>query len=65
MLILNRKMGQSIHVGDSVIVTVLGVSRGQVKIGIEAPKELLVHRDEVYRRIQEGEARESSKPATT
>lgn len=53
MLILSRKMGESIHIGDSVTVTVLGVSRGQVKFGIDAPKELTVHREEIYRRIQE------------
>lgn len=56
MLILSRKMGESIHVGDSVTVTVLGVTRGQVKLGIDAPKELTVHREEVYRRIQEEKA---------
>jgi carbon storage regulator len=60
MLILSRKMGESIHVGDSVTVTVLGVARGQVKIGIEAPRELTVHRDEIYRRIQEEKSRERS-----
>ncbi len=60
MLILSRKMGESIHVGDSVTVTVLGVTRGQVKIGIEAPRELAVHREEVYRRIQDEKSREES-----
>ena len=58
MLILSRKMGESIHVGDSVIVTVLGVSRGQVKIGIEAPRELIVHREEIYQRIQDEKSRQ-------
>lgn len=61
MLILSRKMGESIHLGDSVTVTVLGVARGQVKIGIDAPRELSVHRDEVYRRIQEERTRAASK----
>jgi carbon storage regulator len=61
MLILSRKMGESIHLGDSVIVTVLGVTRGQVKIGIDAPREMSVHRDEVYRRIQEERVRVPSK----
>jgi len=56
MLILSRKMGESIQVGDSVTVTVLGVTRGQVKLGIAAPRELTVHREEVYRRIQEEKA---------
>lgn len=61
MLILSRKMGESIHVGDSVTVTILGVTRGQVKIGVEAPRCLSVHRDEVYRRIQEEKSREATK----
>ena len=60
MLILSRKTGESIHVGDSVIVTVLAVARGQVKIGIDAPRELTVHRDEVYRRIQDEKSREEA-----
>ena len=63
MLILNRRMGESIHLGDSVIVTVLGVARGQVKIGIEAPRELSVHRDEIYRRIQDEKSRDLSTKA--
>lgn len=66
MLILTRKMGESIHVGDSVIVTVLGVARGQVKLGIEAPRELAVHREEIYRRIQDEKSRgESTKPTSS
>lgn len=65
MLILSRKMGESIRVGDDVTVTVLGVARGQVKIGIEAPRELTVHREEVYLRIKEDKAREETRPAKT
>ena len=65
MLILSRKMGESIHLGDSVIVTVLGVARGQVKIGIEAPRELSVHRDEIYRRIQNEKSRAVPKKAVS
>ena len=57
MLVLSRRMGESIHLGDSVIVTVLGVARGQVKIGIEAPKALSVHREEIYQRIQDEKSR--------
>ena len=60
MLILSRKTGESIHVGDSVTVTVLGVARGQVKLGIAAPRELTVHREEVYLRIQEEKSRGDS-----
>ncbi len=66
MLVLSRKMGESILVGDSVTVTVLGVARGQVKIGIEAPRELTVHREEIYRRIQDEKSRgESTKAASS
>lgn len=57
MLILSRKTGEAIHVGDSVTVTVLGVARGQVKLGIDAPRELTVHREEVYLRIQAEKSR--------
>ncbi len=66
MLVLSRKMGESIRVGDSVTVTVLGVARGQVKIGIEAPRKLAVHREEIYRRIQDEKSRgESTKAASS
>ena len=65
MLILSRKMGESIHVGDAVTVTVLGVTRGQVKIGIEAPRELSVHREEIYRRIQDEKSRGESTTAAS
>jgi len=53
-------MGESIHLGDSVIVTVLGVARGQVKIGIEAPRDLSVHREEIYQRIKVEKSRANS-----
>ena len=52
MLILTRKVGESIMIGDSVEVKVLGLRAGQIKIGIEAPKDLKVHREEIYERIQ-------------
>ena len=52
MLILTRKVGESIMIGDSVEVKVLGLRAGQVKIGIEAPKDLKVHREEIYERIR-------------
>ncbi len=51
MLILTRKVGESIMIGDSVEVKILGLRAGQVKIGIEAPKDLKVHRQEIYERI--------------
>jgi carbon storage regulator len=49
---LTRKVGESIMIGDSVEVKVLGLRAGQVKIGIEAPKDLQVHREEIYERIR-------------
>jgi carbon storage regulator len=58
VLILTRKVGESIMIGDSVEVKVLGLRAGQVKIGIEAPKDLKVHREEIYERIR---AEEESK----
>ncbi|MDX2315712.1 MAG: carbon storage regulator CsrA [Gammaproteobacteria bacterium] len=52
MLILTRKVGESIMIGEDVEVKVLGLRAGQVKIGIEAPKDLKVHREEIYERIR-------------
>lgn len=52
MLILTRKVGESIMIGDSVEVKILGLRAGQIKIGIEAPKGLKVHREEIYERIR-------------
>ncbi len=56
MLILTRKVGESIMIGESVEVKILGLRAGQVKIGIEAPKDLKVHREEIYERIRAEEA---------
>ncbi len=52
MLILTRRNGESINIGDDITVRILSVSGNQVRIGIEAPQEVPVHRDEVYARIQ-------------
>ena len=52
MLILNRRVGETLMVGDEVTVTVLGVKGNQVRIGVNAPKEVPVHREEIYQRIQ-------------
>lgn len=52
MLILTRRMGETIMIGDEVMVTVLGVHGNQVRIGVIAPKEVAVHREEVYDRIR-------------
>jgi carbon storage regulator len=52
MLILTRKIGQTIKIGDDVDITVLGVQGKQVRIGIDAPREVSVHREEIYKRIE-------------
>ena len=62
MLVLTRKLGENIRIGDSVKITVLEVRSGQVKLGIEAPPEVKVHREEIYARIQEENRRSQGKP---
>lgn len=52
MLILTRRVGETLMVGDDVTVTVLGVKGNQVRIGVNAPKDVSVHREEIYQRIQ-------------
>lgn len=58
MLILTRRLGETLMVGDDVTVTVLGVKGNQVRIGVNAPKDVAVHREEIYQRIQKEKAKE-------
>ena len=61
MLILTRRVGETLMIGDEVQVTVLGVKGNQVRLGVNAPKEVAVHREEIYERIQ----RENDEPEST
>lgn len=59
MLILTRRLGESITIGDNIKVSILGVNGRQVRLGIDAPSDVIVHREEVYVRIQEENRRAS------
>lgn len=60
MLILTRRVGETLMVGDEVTVTVLGVKGNQVRIGVNAPREVAVHREEIYERIKAEEEQDQS-----
>ena len=60
MLILTRRVGESLMVGDDVTITVLGVKGNQVRVGVKAPKEVAVHREEILNRIEESSSQEHS-----
>lgn len=53
MLVLSRRLGETLVIGDEIKITILGTSGNQIRLGISAPKEVSVHREEVYRRIQD------------
>jgi len=64
MLILTRRISESVIIGDDIKITVLGVKGGQVRLGIDAPKSISVHREEIYERIQKEKAGETSSEET-
>ena len=63
MLILTRRVGETLMIGDSVTVTILGVKGNQVRVGITAPKDVAVHREEIFQRIGR-ESAPAAEPAT-
>ena len=64
MLILTRRVGETVMIGNEVTVTVLGVKGNQVRIGVNAPKDVAVHREEIYERIRREEDQEARTPGS-
>jgi len=61
MLVLTRKIGDSVIIGDDIEITVLKISREQIKLGINAPKNISVHRNEIYNKIKKEEFKNETK----
>ena len=62
MLVLTRRIGESITIGSDIAVVVVGVNGKQIRIGVSAPKDIAVHREEIYEKIQREHASESMPP---
>ncbi|MGV0005202.1 MAG: carbon storage regulator CsrA [Candidatus Porifericomitaceae bacterium WSBS_2022_MAG_OTU9] len=59
MLILTRRVGEALVIGDDVSITILGIRGNQVRVGVDAPKDVVVHREEIYRKIKDSEGEDS------
>ena len=64
MLILTRRNGESLRIGQDIEITVLGIKGGQVRIGVKAPRDVAVHREEIFNRIQNGHEANSTELAS-
>lgn len=60
MLILTRRVGETLNIGDDITVTVLNVKGNQVRIGVNAPKDVTVHREEIYEKVQREKSQSSN-----